>query len=287
MATKIWLGDDSGNLGDYGVAANWSPSGVPIAADDVFFVNSSQDVTGTLDQSGVLLGSFTIRSNYTGLTGIDASTFLQIQTPTADLGSNIGSGTPAGSKRLNLDFGSVTAVAIVVTSTATTATDTNREPLRLLTANAGSTLFVISGKVAVADEPSQTSTLTSADISDGDLSLGAGLTITTLNITGGTARLNSAATTINIDGGTVETAGSGAVTTVNVNGGTINSNSTGTITAINARAGTTDFLGSQQTRTVTTVTLSRGAQLNIDTGVVTLTNDIQLDGLDPVTIRVN
>ena len=286
MATKIWLGDDSGNEGDYGVANNWSPSGVPIAADDVFFVNSSQDVTGTLDQSGVLLGSFTIRSNYTGTIGTE-SAFLQIQTPTADLGSNIGSGTPAGSKRLNLDFGSVTAVAIVVTSTATTAADTNREPLRLLTANAGSTLFVISGKVAVADEPSQASTLTSADISDGDLSLGAGLTITTLNITGGTARLNSAATTINIDGGTVETAGSGAVTTVNVNGGTINSNSTGTITAINARAGTTDFLGSQQTRTVTTVTLSRGAQLNIDTGVVTLTNDIQLDGLDPVTIRVN
>ena len=51
MATKTWVGTDSGNQGDYGTAANWSPSGVPLAADNVIIANSSQDITGTLDLS--------------------------------------------------------------------------------------------------------------------------------------------------------------------------------------------------------------------------------------------
>jgi hypothetical protein len=46
MATKLWVGTDSGNEGDYSTAANWSPSGVPVATDDVILANSS----GCIDQ---------------------------------------------------------------------------------------------------------------------------------------------------------------------------------------------------------------------------------------------
>ena len=58
MATKIWVGTDSGNEGDINTAANWSPSGVPVATDDVYFENSSQSVTdGLATWAAVALGT--------------------------------------------------------------------------------------------------------------------------------------------------------------------------------------------------------------------------------------
>ena len=76
MSTKYWLGDDSGNEGDLNVAANWSPSGVPGAADDVVFDGrSTENVTNNLDAlSAVDLGSLTVWSGYTGTIGSSGST---------------------------------------------------------------------------------------------------------------------------------------------------------------------------------------------------------------------
>lgn len=49
MATKTWVGTDSGNEGDVNTAANWSPSGVPINGDSII-VNgdTTQNMTGSL-----------------------------------------------------------------------------------------------------------------------------------------------------------------------------------------------------------------------------------------------
>ena len=69
MAKKIWVGGSSGNEGNYGTAANWSPSGVPVASDDVVIPSGSQSITDGLDQSAVSLSSFTVSSGYTGSIG--------------------------------------------------------------------------------------------------------------------------------------------------------------------------------------------------------------------------
>ena len=67
MATKLWVGTDSGNEGDLNVAANWSPSGVPSGGDDVVFRDSDQDADTSLDAlSAVELGSLTIHQSLRG-----------------------------------------------------------------------------------------------------------------------------------------------------------------------------------------------------------------------------
>jgi len=67
MATKYWLGNDTGNEGKLNVAANWSPVGVPGAADDVIFDGrSTEDADDDLDVWAALdLGSLTVRPSFT------------------------------------------------------------------------------------------------------------------------------------------------------------------------------------------------------------------------------
>lgn len=68
MATKYWIGTNTGDEGDLDVAANWSPVGVPVAADVVVFDGrSTQDVTDNLDVwAATDLGGLTVWSGYTG-----------------------------------------------------------------------------------------------------------------------------------------------------------------------------------------------------------------------------
>mgnify|MGYP003631227384 CR=1 FL=1 len=63
MATKEWISTD----GNWNTAGSWSPSGVPIVGDDVYFVSGSQDVT-TGASSSVVLDSLNFGTKYTGST---------------------------------------------------------------------------------------------------------------------------------------------------------------------------------------------------------------------------
>ena len=72
MATKYWDGSTDGDLN---TAANWTPSGVPTASDDlVFDGRTTQDVDGSLSTFATVdLGSITIESGYTGDIGAVAT----------------------------------------------------------------------------------------------------------------------------------------------------------------------------------------------------------------------
>ena len=284
MATKVWKGDNTGNEGDYATAANWSPSGVPIATDDVFFKNSDEAVTAGLNQSAVALTSITFEASYTAAVGTE-TTFLQVAATTATINNNVGPGTPQGSSRLNLDFGTTTAVAIEVQKGSLTALDTNRSPIRLLANNASTTIHVKGGQVSIMSDPDETGTISSLDVLGGEVIVGAGVTVTTINVNGGSLSLNSGVTTLNIQAGTVTTEGSGAITTVNITGGTLHSNSTGTTTTVNVDDGRINFLGSQLARTVTNMNLGLDGRIDIDKDDVTLTNDIVLNTTQAVTIE--
>jgi len=277
MATKIWLGNDAGNLGDWGVAANWSPSGVPVNGDDVFLVDSSQAVTGTLNQSAVALTTLNIEQSYTGNIAT-VSTFLQIGTVTLRIGFHAGRNRPVGSGRVNIDLGSVTAAQVFVIDTKNQPTDTNRTPVRLLAANAGTDIFVTGGSVAIADDASDTSTVGDVNVdAGGDLIIGQGVTLTNANPNGGNLLLNSTPTTLTINGGTVLTQYAGTITTVTVRGGTFTSNSKGTITTLTIEGGVVLFSDSQEPRTVTTTTIE-GGSITADETVVSFTNKIALAG---------
>lgn len=258
MADKLWLGN-VGTAGDYSVAANWSPSGVPSAADNVSIPAGSPSITAGLDQSAVAIGSFTVERGYTGAIGT-SSAYLQIDPDSFEF---------SGTGTAYIDIGS----AAISPTIRTTATATTGNAGLYLLGSAIATLHVEGGNVSVAHFIGETSTIATARINGGAVRLNSGVTLTTLLVNGGSATLRAAATTITINGGTVATEGSGAVTTVNANAGTFDSGSSGTITTLAIAGGVADFSGSAVSRTVTTTTVaSNGGTLICDESIVTLTN---------------
>jgi len=288
MANKIWLGTDTGNEGDWSVAANFSPSGVPTSSDKVWLTNSTQSVTDGLDQSSVTLAEVHIDQSYTGSIGTQGSP-LQIGADRADIGEHYGFGTPAGSQRINLDIvtpSGAGASTIVVHNTCTSSADSYLPPVRIKTANAGSTLQVLKGYVGLAvDSPTDTATIGTVTIdfvtnrsSDANVEIGEGVTMTTLSKNAGACTLRCAATTVTNRYGELTTTGSGAIGTMNVDGGDVIPKSSGTITTLDADGGTVDFTRSQVARTVTNASRSGGATIKYDQAVATFTNGITSDG---------
>jgi len=292
MATKTWVGTDSGNAGDYGVAANWSPSGVPIAGDAVIIANSSQNITGTLDQSAVALASIVIDLSYTGIIGSSESDFLEIAASAAVIGQRRSTtGSFTGSKRLNLDFGSSTACQITVNNTASSGQDANRQPLRLRAVNAATDLQVYGGSLAISDNSSNSSTLGDISVNAGSVNIGASVTLTNLITSGGIINIDSSVTSANIKGGTVNFYDSTSANTIGTltvsSAGVVNHYASGTITTLAHNGGTVDLTKTQKAKTVTTYTGDKGAVLITDTATVTLTNDIALASSKKLTISIN
>ena len=292
MANKEWIGTDSGNEGDWDTAANWSPSGVPIAADDVIIANSSQDILTGLDQSAIALNSITIDQSYTGVIGTLASDFLQIASSIAIIGqSRTSTGTLTGSSRLNIDFGSSTACDIQVYNTARNARDQNRQPLRIIGVNASHTLQVFGGQLSVSDDNSNSSQLSDITINSGSVNIGQGVTLATLKTTGGSTAIQSSVTTCTCKGGTLnfyDGISASTITTLTVsNGGIFNHYGSGTITTANADGGTIDLTRTEKTKTITTLNLKKDSTVIIDTSNVTLTNDIVPESGEILTITAS
>ena len=289
MATKTWVGTDSGNAGDWGVAANWSPSGVPVSTDTVIIANSSQDITGTLDQSAVALASLTIDLSYTGLIGSSQSDFLEVGAVVAIIGQRRSSvGTFTGSKRLNIDLGTTTASQVTAYTTASGGQDPNRQPLRLRAVNASTDLTVYGGSLAVSDDSSNSSTFGDIIVEGGSLNIGDSVTLTNLTQSGGIVNNQSSVTTVDIKGGTLNQYDSVAATTMTTvtisDSGAINHYASGTITTLNLNGGSIDLTKTQKAKTVTTITADIGGTLVTDTVTVTFTNDIALVASKKITI---
>ena len=276
MANKLWVGTDT--AGDWSVAANWSPAGVPGAADAVILTDSSQDVDAGLDQSAIVLASLTIDQSYTGDIGTSAA-YLQIDTAILNIGQHYGAGSPSGSGRIKIDLDDTACVATIYNS----GTSTDNKPAILLIANqATTTIEVRKGSVGIAYLPFETTTIATIKTNyltqkntDADVHIGSGVTLTTLSMAGGTVDLLCAATTVTAEDGILTIGGSGAITTVNASGATIYANSTGTITTMNITGGTVDFRRSQVAKTVTTLKLDAPGIVKYDPAVVTLTNQVQ------------
>jgi len=291
MADRIWIGTDTGNEGDWATAANWTGAAVPVNGDDVYFVDSSQSVTEGFAQGAVTLGSLNIAQSYTGLIGTAAG-YLVINATVLRIGYHYGPGTPAGSGRIKLNLGAAASTAIIFNTGS--PDDSYLPAVRLLCNHANTTVEVRKGTVGIACEPTETSTLSKVSVSyvsqvtaDADVYIGAGVTLTTLDKSGGDCVLECAATTVTNGAGKLITAGSGAITTMNCTGGTIESNSSGTITTCNAfDAGYIDFTKAQAARTVTTLKIGNSARISLDPSIITLTNKIQpYDASGDVTLQ--
>jgi hypothetical protein len=275
------------NVGDndYGTARNWQLDAVPIATNDVRFdmAATMKDIFYGLDQSGVAIGDFRVVPGCTTVFGrfdngvaqylkIDPDSFLY-----------------EGAAGLALfDIGSAN-IAATIKATAPPAT-TGRHAIYFKGSNV-TTLSLLKGNIGIAPLPGETATVATIKTSyvsvqqtDVRLTIGSGVTLTTLDLGGGVCLLKCAATTVtNGFGSTLTTDGTGAIGTLNAYG-VCDPNSTGTITTLNAFPGcTVDLSKSKLARTITTLNKYPGSNVILGSWV-TVTNTIDIKTAGPGTI---
>jgi hypothetical protein len=284
--------------GLWSVAANHSGGAVPSSSDTVWLSNSSSDINDGLDQSSVTLTALNVEQSFTGDMGRPDNTgtyneyrnkYLAISATTV----NVGMGNGSGSQLLRLDTGS-NATTVNVFNTGSSS-ETNYETFLWKGTHASNVVNVTRGSVGIAVKPGETATIatlrsgyqTSVE-SDANVRLGPGVTLTTVDQSGGTVACGSSFTTLKIRGGTYTANFAAAGTTINLDGGSVIWQSSGNITTLVIGSGGT-FDASQDMRpiTITNCTVNAGATLNDPHGRITFSNGIIYNRCDPSECNVN
>lgn len=281
-------------------ADNWTGGSVPANSDSVYIEQSSVSIKYGLAQSSVTLTLLSITSSFTGDLGLPAvnqsgssnyqeyrATYLAIGATTL----NIGDGPGQGSGRLKIDLGSVQSTVNIRNTSS--GSETNLEAVQLKGTHASNVVNVTKGSVAIAGyggDVSTVATLTvgfvSSPTTDSRVRCGAGVTLTTLQMSGGEVELNSGLTTVTMTTGTL-TVNSGSITTLTADGGTVYYAGTGTIATANLSEATLDFSRDMRGRTVTNANLYRGAGWLDPFFTVTKTNRRQLVRCSLPDVNVN
>lgn len=286
---------------DLNIAVNWTGGVLPANGDDVIFENSSVDALYNLSAlSAVTLTSLTIKGSYTGKIGLPEynaagyqeyrATYLVIGATTQTIGEGIGN----GSGRLKISNAAV-QTTLTIRGTATSV-ESGVEAIQWKGTHASNVVNITKGSLGVAIYAGETAAIATLRIGyttniQGDTAVrcGSGTTLTTIEKSGGTLEINSAATTLNNFDGVTTVVGSGAITTVNIDGGTVYEKGTGTITALNVGDGG-KFDHSQDMRavTVTTTILYPGAALSDPYRTIVFTNGVNIrrGALADVTLDV-
>jgi len=237
----------------------------------------------------VTLTALNIAASYTGTIGLpeeneDASasyreyraTYLAIGVTT----TNIGEGSGQGSGRIKINFGAVAGTVNVWQTASSPEQDLEAVIIK------GSSLTAVNvtrGTVGVAIYGGETATVTTLRVgyqdsveSDAAVRCGAGVTLTTLSMSGGAVQLGAGLTTVTKTGGTL-TLLAGNVTTLTNDAGTVSYRGAGTITTLNVgNDGEALFTQDMRSRTVTDCNVYRGAILRDSFSTVTWTNPIRL-----------
>lgn len=274
MADQVWQGDDATVPNDWSDADNWDGAAVPTNADRVWLQQNGVDITDGLGQSAVTVAELHAEHSFTGYIG-SATAFLAIGATICNVGRHTGLGTPAGSTRIKIDFGSV-QTALTVYRTSTSSADSNKEPARFKGSHASNAINIHDGTVGLAtDDPDDVIVAASLSVYGGTVNCGRGATLTSVNVHAGQLTLRTGFTTLNQRDGTVNTFGSGAATTIKMIAGTFNNESTGTVTTLTVgEAARFNHFGGAVT--LTNLSLYGLLDLSGATGTVTVTNDVQI-----------
>lgn len=266
-------------------AANWRENSVPVSSDDVT-IDEGPDILFGLDQSAVDLASLSITDNFTGEIGRPRSTNLadpdagypEYRDQRLKIGATVVT-ISSPSRRLRLDL-DTTQTAVTVNDTGAAAS-AGEHALDLVGAHASNVLRVNRGDVGVAPYAGDTATFPTITVAfrtqrdgDADVTLGAGLTVTSVEQSGGAVELNCAVTTYTKEGGSLERFGTGTVGTLYNRVGECRDAGTGTITTLH-QAGTYVRQGLAPL-TVTTATVYGGSVTRDPLGKVTWTNPVNL-----------
>lgn len=294
---------------DWSTPGNWSTGELPGDDDVVVIEHNDVPILWGLGQSAITLAELRIMASYTGriglpeqmlttsVTTVDASkseyrpTCLAIGAAVARIGEHFGVGNPAGAARIKLDTGSA-VTQLNIFSSAAIAADGALEPIRWKGSHADNVVNVSKGRLGVATGAADETTVISElnigqrgnRAADAHVTVGAGVSVATINQMGGELITSAGATSIEQSGGTLTSAGSAAFGNA-VIGGIAHLNATGTITDLRIRgSGQANFSRDPRPRTVTNCRLHKGATLNLANGrplSVTLTTGIDFIDCEP------
>jgi hypothetical protein len=287
MATKIWVGGDSGNENDWNTAANWSPSGVPAANDDVVVPAAAANDIDGYDASAVSLSSFRVEVGCTIAIG-SAATDLQL-----DVGGT-GDSTVylAGTGTMYLDIDNAARIDVAKAGSGAAAGSYN---LHLVGLDNDAIYVAPSGsasRISLAAGSGETLESDDVVITNGIVEIGSGVTkkdgasAIPLRMSGGTVEANCPLGTVNKTGGSL-TCEDGAVAAINEDGGTTYYKSGGTLTTLRVgEGGTFDASGCLGGATITNAYLYEAASLKDPLRKLTLTNGVELvrTTIDDVTL---
>lgn len=273
---------------DINNATNWSPSGVPGAADDVYIDNSSISLLYNLDAlAAVTFTSLTIDQSFTGDVGLsetnsDGTEYLEYRPQYFQCGATtitIGRGEGSGSGMVKIDNVALATTMNVIDSGS--PKEDGREAILWKGTHASNVINITGGSLGVAIFGGEVATVATLRMGSGLLGAaepsvrcGAGVTLTTITKEAGTLEIGSSLTTLNNHGGDV-TINAGTITTLTVNAGTCSYLGTGTITTVNIAGGATmDLSGVPVGRTFTNTNMHAGARLHDPASTVTFSTAI-------------
>lgn len=271
---------------DYNTARNWSLNTVPASTNDVVIggptSGQSVSILYGLNQSAVDIDEFNVQKDYNGQIGREEdgkSYYLRIDPDSVDY---------QGASNLALiDIGSANISPQIECNGSPL---TGKFALYLKGSNIA-TLEVRKGKVGVAPLTGETTTVAtllvsfiSNPLSDSDVTVGSGVTLTTVTQSGGKLDLRCAATTVTTAANAeCTTNGSGAITTWHAYG-KIYPNSTGTVTTLNL-FGVCDETRDRSARTISTTNAKPGSELVRVSNVTHTTMNLPTDpGLFKYTV---
>ena len=276
MANVYWEGDDVSNPTVYTTAANWQGGSAPVATNAVIFPDGCTNAVAGSDQNATALASFETRAGYSGTVGsITAGnpTALEIAATTCTL---------AGSGLSYIDLTANSTSTCSVSAAGTTVT-TGLYGLHLSSADAISVLNIdldTNQSVGVAALAGTVGEFTTVNISGkGTVTLGSGLTCTTLNIRGSGIVYNRASiANVTVVEGTpaVYLEDATAISTaLIVQGGTVYEQSSGTKTQVTVFFPANIVCSLPKTRTWTNTTIYGDGGLDDAEKSVTFTNPIK------------
>ncbi len=249
---------------------NWSTGAVPTTADEVYVDRESIALLYGLPTS-LSLGKFVHSRGQVGLPDNNASGGVEYRATRAVFTCTdvtIGFASGIGPSLSRLDLASGAAVVTVFGS----KTVNNGSAVDLLLNNAGASVAILSGQVAINPSSAGTTTVGTIRVAnEGNCYIGPGTTVTTV-ITTGTTTLAASATTLTIDAGVTTIKEAAAITTLNLRGGTLVHKSSGTIATANVGPGTLDCSQDIRPRTITNMTLNKGGVFRDQYTAMTITN---------------
>ena len=299
---------DGSGPNDAKIPSNYSSGALPGAGDTLVCENSTIAMLYNLDALTGNIDGFTAKSTFTGGVGLPRNNALGYveYLPTAlELGTSInnidigsGTGVGDGSGIMNLAVGNLTAALDVnISKTANSATP--GVPAVLLTTGTQSdvtTINVNRGTVGIAFYAGETAVVDVLKIgfiesvsSDSGVIVSDGVTLTTLDVSGGVSECRANIATLNKTGGTLTIAGSATLGAGNLFGGIVYYTSVGTYTTIHNNGGSTlDFRRDARSRTGTFTFVYQGSFTYDPDETVDFTNDIDLVqcGIEDITLSI-